>query len=145
MARRSDTLRDEIARRGTVLATVRGDSMSPHIDRGEVVRLAPAPRLRRGQVVAFEDEHGALLVHRVIRIRGRSVFCRGDNRHDRDRPVDRAAVVAIAVAVRRPPDGPWRPLRRSVLPSLRLPLRRQVARVRWHLRRLAERLGRSRS
>lgn len=87
------SLREALAARGHAFRSIRGDSMVPTLVDGEIVRVVPVRRLRRGQVLVFEDEKGLVVVHRVRKLTGASVVCQGDNRRTRDAAVRREAVI----------------------------------------------------
>ena len=94
-----DGFRAALARRGQAFGAVRGDSMTPTLLDGDVVRVVPVAGVRRGQVLAFEDAHGKVVTHRAVRVDERAVTCRGDNRDRCDAAVPRAAVIGRVVEV----------------------------------------------
>ena len=84
---------------GSAYSSVVGTSMLPNLGPGDVLRFVPTSSdLSPGQIVAFALG-GVLVVHRVVRLSGASVLCRGDNAVRNDPPVPRKAVFGRVVAV----------------------------------------------
>lgn len=86
-------LREELAAHGSAVCVVRGDSMLPSLPPGTRYRLTAAEEIRAGDVIVFELAGTGLLVHRVVRLSGDRVRCRGDNRLAVDPWVPREAVL----------------------------------------------------
>jgi signal peptidase I len=117
---REAALTRTLGERGVALRQVTGTSMVPSLKPGEMVFVEPCSDPRPGDIVAFAL-HDGLLVHRVVKVAGSWVTCRGDNRLVDDPPVPREAVLGKVVQIagrKRVPDG-----------------RRDVARVRLRLMR----------
>lgn len=120
--------------------TARGRSMAPCIRDGESVRVRPlASRPRLGEVLLCRGSHGALLLHRVVRLTGTTVITRGDALANEDAPVPRSHILGRAVAIsgRRRlllgfPFGLILPLRRRLFPrAAGGPLTNKAARRLW--------------
>jgi len=88
-------LRDELAEKGYAHREVGGWSMFPTLRRGDLVRVEPVGRLRRGDVAVFEL-CGALVVHRVVSVGESGVVCRGDAYRSLDPPIPRQDVFGAA-------------------------------------------------
>jgi len=134
-------LREALARRGQAFGSVRGDSMTPALLDGDITRVVPAGRPRRGQVLVLEDLRGRIITHRVVRVRDAFVVCRGDNRDGCDDAVPAAAVIGRVVeVVGGPPvvDAGVRllALEARMLARRALHLRRRLQRVRHESRLL---------
>jgi signal peptidase I len=65
-------------------AVVRGDSMRPHLDNGDVVVLRRERAYGLGDVVAYHDPQIGTVLHRVVERRGDRFVLRGDNRSQLD-------------------------------------------------------------
>lgn len=87
----------------TVRMTVTGGSMVPFIGHGETVELIPAAahRLSAGDVVLARMPASDLVLHRVARIAGHSLFLQGDAQSVAVGPISRDAVLAVASGVFR--------------------------------------------
>lgn len=55
-----------LAKRGELELTVRGESMVPSLEPGDRIRIAWRRVLLPGDVIAFENSDGRVLVHRVL-------------------------------------------------------------------------------
>lgn len=103
---RETTLKTALEDRGVALRRVTGTSMVPTLKPEEIVFVEPCSGPRPGDIVAFALGDG-LLVHRVVRVEGGSVTCRGDNRLADDPPVPLEAILGKVVQVagrKRVPD-----------------------------------------
>jgi ribosomal protein S18 acetylase RimI-like enzyme len=81
-------IRAALARGQRVRMTVNGNSMWPVIHDGDVVEVAPqgaAPA--RGDIVLAESAPARYVVHRVVRVRGESIWLRGDAQTRSEGPV----------------------------------------------------------
>jgi hypothetical protein len=96
----ADTRADEVRRRLSenrlAVVRIRGSSMSPTLRPGATVRLEPCTSMRVGDVVTYEL--GKLMfTHRVVKLQGDTVVCRGDNHLRNDPPVPVSDVLGRAV------------------------------------------------
>jgi hypothetical protein len=78
-----------------------GSSMGRTIPPGAAVRVVPASRARRGQVWAYCDDDGRVVVHRYVRAENGSHILRGDASAVYDPPVGSDRIIGKVVAVRR--------------------------------------------
>jgi|GEM_PF-1176825 len=107
----------DLLRRGLpATMRVRGRSMWPWMDSGDLLRIEPAEALVPGQVVLFDDGREQLVAHRLMVVEPDRVRCRGDHCEEADPWTPCEAVVGVVVAVER---SPWRRLVASG-PSRRL-------------------------
>lgn len=74
-------------RSGAIELRTSGNSMLPVIPTDAVVSVGPADRPRRGEIWAFVDDAGRVVVHRVRRADRSEVTLRGDNNPGNDRRV----------------------------------------------------------
>lgn len=79
----------------------RGTSMGRTIPTGSSVLVAQFTRPRRGQVWAYCDQAGGLVVHRYLRHTGAGHVLQGDTRIHPDAPVQDAQLIGRVTAVRR--------------------------------------------
>lgn len=97
MTLNADELRARVLLGGRFPVAVRGRSMQPTLQSGDVILVEPATKLRRGQIVTFAaGDSGVVVTHRVLAVSDGMVTCRGDNRRRRDRPVPVVAVIGRA-------------------------------------------------
>lgn len=97
-------LRAVLARGVPLRFKARGFSMSPFIQDGDVLTVAPHPgrRPRSGEVVAFcHPQTGKLLVHRVLARRGGGYLLRGDNTPEADGLIPAVHVLGRVARVER--------------------------------------------
>ena len=91
-------LRASLMERGFAISTTPSASMAPTISLGDQLVLRPISTIRRGMIVVYA--RGPLLViHRVIRVRGETVVCRGDALVRCDSPILAKDVIAQATEV----------------------------------------------
>lgn len=90
-------LRKRVAESGLDLP-VTGSSMTGVIESGSTVSIVSARRPHRGQVWAFVDDNGRIIVHRIRSIEADTVTHRGvGNSHD-DRPVERSRMIGRVIS-----------------------------------------------
>ena len=105
-----ERLRASLAERGFALRVVDSGSMMPVIRPGDTVLIRPLSACRTGQVVVVA-RGDRLVTHRVVRVTGGTVVCRGDSlvHADPPVPVDRVLGEVVEVVGRGPlPVEPWR-------------------------------------
>ena len=91
------SLEQILEREGVLLRPVEGDSMMPLLDqRTDIVRLiSPPHELALYDLPLYRRPNGALVLHRVVKIRRKYYVTCGDNRERYER-VPRAWVIALA-------------------------------------------------
>ena len=83
-----------------------GQSMRPWLGDGDVVTIAPASRLRPGDVVLYLAADGSPVLHRLVRRRpGGRWQMRGDALWRLDDPVPEACILGRLVRLERAEDG----------------------------------------
>ncbi len=92
------TLERALCEQGCLLRPVVGDSMMPLLDqKTDLVKLVPAPHeLKLYDLPLYRRPNGALVLHRIIKVRKNDYIICGDNRQDYER-VPREWVIALAV------------------------------------------------
>lgn len=85
---------------GSLVHTIKGVSMMPLLDQNkDAVHLIPVNReLQKNDIVLFKRANGALVLHRIIKIREDGYVIRGDNCLGSEL-VPRKNIIAIADAV----------------------------------------------
>jgi len=74
--------------------------MYPLLDNRDLLDIAPADRIRRGDIVLFRshDHDGQWIAHRVMRVDGKRLWAGGDNaRRPDERVLDRNEIAGVAV------------------------------------------------
>ena len=63
--------------------------MAPTLQDGDQVRIVASDpsKLQPGEVVMYVDAGNQIIIHRVVRVEGKTVITRGDNRGHNDPPV----------------------------------------------------------
>ena len=86
---------------GTAYLTVMSDSMSPIINKGDIVVVRPSDDYKVGDVITFvSDGETATVTHRIIRIEGDKYYTQGDDVEVPDKdPVTRQQIVGKVVDV----------------------------------------------
>lgn len=91
----------ELVGEEAIALPVRGRSMEPALHEGDVVRVRRASRFRVGDVVAFPDGGGRLVLHRVLGSYRRSgrrwLLTQGDGASRPDARVAPESVVLVAM------------------------------------------------
>jgi hypothetical protein len=96
----NDILRTRLGAGEHVWLPVRGSSMLPLLTRGTRIRVAPAARVRFGDLLAYECE-GSVVCHRVIGRRGGTLLARADHRGAGPDVVTRSQVLGVVSALER--------------------------------------------
>lgn len=94
----SESIEQALAEQGYLVRPIEGDSMMPLLDqRTDLVKLVPAPtRLEPYDVPLYRRPNGALVLHRIVKVRRKHYIICGDNRSRYER-VPHAWVIALAV------------------------------------------------
>jgi phage repressor protein C with HTH and peptisase S24 domain len=113
---------------------VNGGSMLPALMTGERVLVRASATPRRGEVWAFVDAAGAVIVHRFVRSRGEALIFRGDSRVRSDQAIVPSQLIGRVLSVER--DGTERAV------ASHAALRRLAVLCRWVPRAIRRRLHR---
>lgn len=97
------SLRELIEQGHEVSVPVAGSSMTPFLGDGRdrVFVRAPDRPLRRGDVVLYQRDNGAYVLHRIRRVRGEAFDVIGDAQSETERGVRRDQIFAAAVRAER--------------------------------------------
>ncbi|MBQ8360290.1 MAG: hypothetical protein IJX37_10395 [Oscillospiraceae bacterium] len=91
----AEVIRLQLDNGGRANLTVTGNSMYPMLlGRRDSVTLIPPANLKKGDVILFQRESGAYILHRIIGITAQGYICSGDNQAIRE-PVSPERVVAV--------------------------------------------------
>ena len=125
-------IKERVESGGSATLTVTGVSMEPLLKNGvTVVELSAATEIKKYDIVLYKRESGAVVLHRVVKLNGDTVNCRGDNELVTEKGVEKHRIAAIAVTaetegkrralhgLRHRMYGRWRILRRTVLRIIR--------------------------
>ena len=98
MSDRSQALEQALQESGYLLRPVEGNSMMPLLDqRTDLVKLVPTSGLLKPyDLPLYRQPNGALVLHRIVKVKKRHYVICGDNRERYER-VPHAWVVALAV------------------------------------------------
>ena len=96
----TEIIRERVGAGEATWLPVRGRSMRPLLSRGTRILVARAARIRPGDLLAYECE-GAIVCHRVVGRRGRTLLTRADHRGVEAEQVMPAQIVGVAVALER--------------------------------------------
>jgi len=94
-------IRDAIGAGGELWVGGSGQSMHPTVQHADQVLVAPLDRPVRRQDIVLLPYGPRLMLHRVVAVRGDTLYSRGDARRRDDPPARCVDVVARALAVRR--------------------------------------------
>jgi len=96
----TEVIRERIGAGEPAWLPVRGRSMRPLLSRGTRILVSRATRIRPGDLLAYECE-GAIVCHRVLVRRGRTLLTRADHRGAEAERVMPAQIVGVVVALER--------------------------------------------
>ena len=96
----TEILRERLGAGESIWLPIRGRSMRPLLRSGALILVAPAARVRFGDVLAYESE-GTLVCHRVIGRRGAALLTRADHRAVGPELVTLPQIVGIVTAFER--------------------------------------------
>lgn len=91
----AEIIRLQLDNGGKATLTVTGNSMYPMLkSHRDSVMLIPPADLQKGDVVLFQRNNGAYILHRIIAVTAQGYICCGDNQTIRE-PVFREQMVAV--------------------------------------------------
>lgn len=85
--------------KGYHLFHVKGNSMLPTLEEGDIVVVSKASNPRIGDIIVFRNVNKKYVIHRVIKINGGTLITKGDNRPYCDHPIIDKDIVGISVRV----------------------------------------------
>ena len=95
-------IKESLAAGNDVRLIVRGVSMHPLLEneRDSVV-ISPATRVKKRDIALFERESGALVLHRVAKVRKKGFYCVGDNQVELEGPISHDRLLGVATVLVR--------------------------------------------
>lgn len=143
----SESIERVLAEQGYLLRPIEGDSMMPLLEQTtDLVKLIPAPpRLKQYDLPLYRRPNGALVLHRIVKVKRKHYIICGDNRTRYER-VPHAWVIALAVGRYR--GGEYldfdEPAYQADIKRLCQTRGKLLARLKHFVRRVRNRLCRSR-
>lgn len=93
-----ELIKERVESGGTASLTVTGVSMEPLLKNGVTrVELALPKKIKKYDIVLYKRKNGAIVLHRVVKVKKTGLSCRGDGELITEKGVDRAAVAAVAL------------------------------------------------
>lgn len=91
-------LKELLADGKQVSLAVTGSSMEPFLTGGrDQVLLAPIKRpLKKGDLVLFQRENGAYVLHRILRVTSKGCILIGDGQQETEGPIERERILGVA-------------------------------------------------
>lgn len=84
--------------KGYALLEVVSGSMEPEIHLGDMIIInTNAQNYRRGDVITYRDNSGALVTHRIISIDEKQVITKGDSNNTEDNPITKDQIIGKAL------------------------------------------------
>lgn len=81
-----------------VTFTTNGDSMQPLLHNKDSVTVKRADTYRKKDVVLFRRLDGSFVLHRIVKIKGDTVYTQGDSLFSEDSPIETSQILGKAVA-----------------------------------------------
>ncbi|MBR2043575.1 MAG: hypothetical protein IJ946_04480 [Clostridia bacterium] len=75
-----------------------GSSMLPLLRSGDSVTVKKAQAYKKGDVVLFKRDDEGFVLHRIVKIKGDTVYTEGDSLLTRDEPFEKERIIGKAVA-----------------------------------------------
>lgn len=96
-------LKDIVEEGHTASMTIVGSSMNPFLchERDKITFSAPDGELKRGDMVFFQRENGAYVMHRICRVSEEGFYLVGDAQTEIEGPVRREQIFARVTQVER--------------------------------------------
>lgn len=73
-------------------------SMSPSIEKYDIILVKIGDKYKVGDIITFEDK-GSIITHRVTEIRDKIVITQGDANNTKDRPVEKDKIIGRVVKI----------------------------------------------
>ena len=92
-------IKERVESGNTASLTVTGSSMEPILKNGvTVVELCTPTSIKKYDIVLYKRKNGAVVLHRVVKIKNSTLVCRGDNELVTEKGVEKSLVAALAVS-----------------------------------------------
>lgn len=102
MEKLEPAIREVVGAGGTVRLTVTGQSMFPTLieNRDSVVLVKPS-KLKKGDIVLYQRQNGAYVLHRIVKIKNDEFYLCGDNQTAIEFPIYERQIFAVVSAIAR--------------------------------------------
>ena len=100
-------LKDMVEQGMEVSMTVVGTSMEPFLvhNRDKIYFRKPVGTIKKGDMVFYQRESGAYVMHRVMKVRKQQYYMAGDHQTFLEGPIEKEQIFAKVVSVEK--DGVW--------------------------------------
>ncbi len=100
-------LKDMVEQGMEVSMTVVGTSMEPFLvhDRDKIYFRKPEGTIKKGDMVFYQRESGAYVMHRVMKVKRQQYYMAGDHQTFLEGPIEKKQIFAKVVSVEK--DGVW--------------------------------------
>lgn len=100
-------LKEMVGQGMEVSMTVSGTSMEPFLmdHRDRIYFRKPEGALKKGDMVFFQRENGAYVMHRIMKVRKQQYYLAGDHQTSLEGPIEEKQIFAKVVSVERA--GAW--------------------------------------
>ena len=99
----NSTFKEQLAKKGKLIYTNRGDSMMPLIkqDRDLLIIEKPHGRLKKYDVPLYKRDSGQYVLHRILKVRKNDYVICGDNRWVKEYGIRDRHIIGVMTAVVR--------------------------------------------
>ena len=79
-----------------------GYSMYPLIrQREDILHIIKTNDYKRGDIILYKSDVDHYVLHRILKIKKDKITCAGDYNYFKDKPIDRAQVLGLLVAIKK--------------------------------------------
>ena len=79
-----------------------GYSMYPLIrQREDILHIVRTNDYKRGDIILYKSDVDHYVLHRILKIKKDKITCAGDYNYFKDKPIDRAQVLGLLVAIKK--------------------------------------------
>ena len=79
-----------------------GYSMYPLIkQREDILHIVKTNDYKRGDIILYKSDVDHYVLHRILKIKKDKITCAGDYNYFKDKPIDRAQVLGLLVAIKK--------------------------------------------
>ena len=87
---------------GELFFTNVGYSMYPLIrQREDILHIVKTNDYKRGDIILYKSDVDHYVLHRILKIKKDKITCAGDYNYFKDKPIDRAQVLGLLVAIKK--------------------------------------------
>lgn len=88
-------IEEQLLSGGSASFVIHGTSMLPLLrDRLDSVRVIKADKIKRRDIILYRRASGEFILHRVVRVKGNTLYCRGDNQFDNE-IIDKSQLLCV--------------------------------------------------